>query len=139
MGAEIGARRRRQRAIFGDRGQSLVDFLVLVGLGAGSLGLFARPWMAAAAPWGFTLPFVYAAGILLIEWRRQKQVAAGADPAVIGAGYDWVVLIWSFACAILAAAAFFIAWGAEPLPPPDPDFWEPPETAVDSTLDPAQP
>lgn len=76
MFTEMGARRRRLRAMFGDRGQGVAEFLVLGGLLVGSLGLFVREWMPAAAPWGFALPFVFIAGYLLIEARRQAAVAA---------------------------------------------------------------
>jgi hypothetical protein len=76
MFAEIGARRRRLRASLGDRGQAIVEFLVLGGLVLGSLGLFLRPWMAAVAPWGFALPFVFLIGFCLIEARRQIAVRA---------------------------------------------------------------
>lgn len=117
MFAEMGARRRRLREALGDRGQGLVEFLVLGGLALGSLGLLAQPWMASAAPWGFSLPIVFIAGHLLIESRR--QAARGGEA---GAGYDWVVLGWSFACALLGAAAFVIALNAAP--------WTPPEDAV---------
>src|SRR5690349_12003197 len=74
--AEMGARRRRQRQAFGDRGQSVIEFLVLSGLVMGSLGLLLGDWMPAAAPWGFALPFVFVAGFLLIEARRQAALAA---------------------------------------------------------------
>lgn len=75
MIAEIGARRKRLRAAFGDRSQALVEFLVLGGLAVGSLGLLLGEWMPAAAPWGFALPFVFVAGFFLIEARRQAGVA----------------------------------------------------------------
>ena len=49
---EMSARRRRLREVFGDYGQSLVEFFVLGGLLAGSVGLFIRPsYMPGAAPW----------------------------------------------------------------------------------------
>jgi hypothetical protein len=76
MIAEMGARRKRQRQAFGDRGQALTEFLVLSGLVIGSLGLLVRDWMPGAAPWGFALPFVFVAGFLLIEARRQMAVTA---------------------------------------------------------------
>jgi len=76
MFAEIGARRRRMRASLGDRGQAIVELLVLGGLVIGSLGLFLRPWMPAVAPWGFAIPLVFIVGVFLIEARRQIAVRA---------------------------------------------------------------
>ncbi|MES1156648.1 MAG: hypothetical protein ABUL73_02605 [Alphaproteobacteria bacterium] len=183
MTAEMGARRRRLRAAFGDRSQTLVEFLVLSGLLVGSAGLFIAPWMLPAAPWGLSLPFVFVAGFILLELRRQRAVAdykarlpdlnpdldkqewgkqlaelraddrseatiAAAEAefksntasrwqarlenpqAAIAPSYDWAVLIFAFACAVAGAAAFVIAWGAKPAPPPDPHIWEPPQSAV---------
>lgn len=75
---EMGARRRRLRASLGDRGQALAEFLVLGGLAIGSLGLFVRPWMPAAAPWGFWVPLAFVIGYLLIEMRRRAAAAAAA-------------------------------------------------------------
>lgn len=127
---EMGMRRRRLRAALGDRGQSVAEFLVMSGLLIGSLGLFVRDWMPAAAPWGFALPFVYVAGYLLIDARRQAGLARGAAPEKVSSGYDWIVLLWSLGCALAGAAAFVVAWTAEPPPAPDPNEWTPPETAV---------
>lgn len=76
MFAEMGARRRRLRASLGDRGQAILEFLVLGGLVLGSLGLFLRPWMPGVAPWGFAIPVVFVVGFFLIEARRQIAVRA---------------------------------------------------------------
>ena len=141
MFSEIGARRRRMRAALGDRGQSLFGFLVMSGLAVGSLGLLIQPWMAAAAPWGFALPVLYALGMVLIEWRRQAFLARVAateeapdeDESPTGVGYDWLVALWSLACALAGLAAFMIALRAEPAPPAE-DVWTPPASVVDSTL-----
>lgn len=131
---EMGARRRRLRAALGDRGQSIAGFLVMSGLALGSLGLFVRPWMAEAAPWGFALPFVFAIGFVAIEFRRQARVRrAGADAPAPQS--DWLVLLWSFGCALAGAAAFVIAWTSEPAPPPE-DIWTPPESAVSVEISP---
>ncbi len=131
MFGEITARRRRLRASLGDRGQGVAEFLVLAGLGVGSIGLFVREWMPGAAPWGFALPFVFLIGYGLIEYRRQATTARdGADAAKISASYDWIALLWSFGCALAGAAAFVIAWSAEPPPPPQEDIWAPPENSV---------
>ena len=131
---EMGARRKRMRAMMGDRGQALVEFLVLGGLMLGSVGLFVRPWMLEAAPWGPYLLLLFPLGYLAIELRRQRT--ANAENV---ATYDWTVLLWSFACALAGAAAFVIAWGAEPAPAPEAPTWTPPESAVDSTLETVEP
>lgn len=129
--AEMGARRRRLRVALGDRGSSIAEFLVLGGLMLGSLGLFVRAWMPAAAPWGFAVPVVFVIGFFLIDARRQGANAVeGADAAKVSASNDWIVLLWSLGCALAGAAAFAVAWTAEPPPPPDEDFWTPPETSV---------
>jgi len=73
---EMGARRKRLRKAIGDRGQALTEFLVLAGLGLGSLGLFVRDWMAAVTPWGFWLPLVFVVGYFAIDARRQASVRA---------------------------------------------------------------
>ena len=128
--AEVWARRRRLRAQFGDRGQALVEFLVLGGLALGSLGLFVRPWMAAAAPWGFALPFVFVLGYGLIDARRQAGVAGDA------ARFDWAAFLWCFGCALAGAAAFVIAWTAAPPAAPEEEIWTPPPDAVSIDLNP---
>ncbi len=136
MFAEMGARRRRLRASLGDRGQAIAEFLVLGGLLIGSLGLFVRTWMPAAAPWGFWLPLVFIMGFVLIEVRRQASLRIdGADPEKVSQGYDWITLLWSLGCALAGAAAFIIAWGAAP-PPPEPEFWTPPESSVPVDISP---
>lgn len=117
--------------------------LIMGGVVAGSLGLFIAPWMPGAAPWGFSLPFIYVAGYLLIELRRQRSGAQAraedADAAErVANGYDWLVVLWGLACALAGAAAFVIAWSARPEPAPEPDFWTPPETSVESEFDPAR-
>lgn len=137
MFAEMGARRRRLRAALGDRGQSIAEFLVLGGLMLGSLGLFVRAWMPAAAPWGFAIPFVFLIGYVLIDYRRQAALARdGADAAKVGASYDWIALLWSLGCALAGAAAFAVAWSAEPPPPPEDNVWTPPETSVPVDISP---
>jgi len=133
--AEMGARRRRMRQALGDRGQSLAEFLLLGGLALGSLGLFLRPWMAAAAPWGFALPLVFLIGFFAIDWRRQGAIARGGEPEAVSRNHDWLVLLWSLACALSGAAAFVSAWSAEPPPPPE-DVWTPPENSVPVDISP---
>jgi hypothetical protein len=128
---EMGARRRRLRTALGDRGQALAEFLVLGGLAVGSLGLFVREWMPAAAPWGFALPFIFVIGFLLLDARRQASLKRASAPEKIGPAYDWIVLLWSFGCALAGAAAFVIAWSAQP-----PEYWTPPENAVSVDMSP---
>lgn len=134
--AEMGARRRRLRAALGDRAQAFMEFLVMGGVLVGSLGLFVRPWMPAAAPWGFWLPFVFLAGFLLIDARRQREIAAGRPPERVAAAFDWAALLWSFGCALAGAAAFVIAWTAQPPAPPEEEIWSPPENAVSVEISP---
>lgn len=193
MFAEMGARRKRLRLAMGDRGQAVMEFLVLSGLVAGSLGLLIGDWMPVAAPWGFALPFVFVAGFLLIEARRQaalalfqrrlpeinadldtqewarldaemradersaiyqedvkEKFAANVEPRrqyrvenaaqIIAPKYDWAALLWALGCALAGAAAFVIAWTAQPqaLEPVEPG-WTPPENAVSSDIVPVAP
>jgi hypothetical protein len=130
---EMGARRKRLRASMGDRGQGFVEFLVLGGLAIGSLGLFVREWMPAAAPWGFAIPAVFLIGFLLIEARRQATLASSQTPERVSQSYDWIVLGWSFGCALAGAAAFVIALSAEPYVEEE---WTPPESAVSVDISP---
>jgi hypothetical protein len=134
MFAEIAARRRRLREAFGDRGQGLAEFLVLAGVLSGSLGLLIAPWMPGAAPWGFAVPFVFLLGYFVIEGVRQARLRVSAEPENLRAGFDWIALLWSFACALAGAAAFAIALGARP--PPDPLEWAPPNSAVSVEISP---
>lgn len=147
--AEVGPRRKRMREMLGDWGEGLSGFLLLGGLVVGSLGLFAQPWMLGAEPWGLAMPLVWAAGYVLIDWRRQAAfgsaqplVAAEADTHAlrdveavhqqISRRYDWAALLWGFACALAGAAAFTMAWGAKPEPP----VWTPPPDAVSVDISP---
>ena len=132
MAGELGARRRRLRESFGNRGQAIVEFLVLSGLVLGSLGLFLLPGMARAAPWGFALPPVFLVGFVLIEVRRQRALANGAAAEAVTTRSDWAMFLWAFGCALAGAAAFVIAWGAR-APPPSED-WAPPRGTVNSEL-----
>jgi hypothetical protein len=139
MMGEFAARRRRMRESFGDRGQAIAEFLVMSGLLIGSAGLFLKSWMFAAAPWGLAVPVVFLAGFLLIEGRRQSMPAPTPNEDGGASGYDWIVLLWSFACALAGAAAFFVALGAEPAPPPEPPAWQPPEQVMEFDLNEAPP
>jgi 4-hydroxybenzoate polyprenyltransferase len=132
---ELGHRRRRLRASFGDRGQAIASFAILAGLMLGSVGLYLRTWMAAIAPWGFAVPFVFVLGHLLIDWRRQRVLAHGADPEKTSTLFDWTARLFSFACALAGAAAFVIALSSAPAPAPV-EEWAPPESAVPVDISP---
>ena len=134
--AEMGARRRRLSATLGDRGRALAEFLVLGGLFVGSAGLYARPWMPAAAPWGLWLPPIFLVGFLLLELRRQGELRARQAPERVASLYDWATFLWSFGCALGGAAAFVIAWSAQPAQPPTEDVWTPPENSVSVEISP---
>jgi|CXWL01.1.fsa_nt_gi hypothetical protein len=142
MLSEIAARRRRMRKFFGDRSHSVSEFLLMGGVVIGSLGLLVRPWMPPAAPWGFALPFLLVLGHLALEWRRQRQPAI--DPALYadrdddeGHPGDWIPFLWSLACAVGGAAAFVIAWSAQPAPVEE-EVWTPPVGSVGSTIVPEE-
>ena len=135
MFAEMGARRRRLRAVFGDRGQALVEFLVLGGLMVGSLGLFVREGMIRTAPWGFGLPIVFVIGFAFIEARRQARLRAGAEAAKTSTRNDWIVILWGFGCALLGVAAFVLAWTGQTRTAPQQE-WQPPREAVDVDISP---
>jgi hypothetical protein len=134
MMAELGARRRRLRGSLGEYGQALAEFVVLGCLLAGSLGLFLLPWMPAAAPWGFAMPFVLVGGLLWLEKRRQDAVTRGAEPEAIAPAHDWAAFLLAFGCAVAGLAAFLIAYGAAPEPPPRAPDWHPPADAVASDI-----
>lgn len=148
--AEMGARRRRMRAVFGDRGQALMEFLVLGGLLLGSLGLFVRDGMIDKAPWGFAVPLVFLIGFLVIDARRQAQQAqqaqqtqetqetqnsAETEQAKTSGRHDWIVVLWSFGCALLGAGAFMLAWTNQTRAPAQQE-WQPPREAVDVDISP---
>lgn len=133
--AEMGARRKRLRDAFGDRGQALVEFLVLGGLLIGSVGLYVRPWMPAAAPWGFALPALFLLGYVAIEVRRQWVLRDSGDSDKIKSAHDWATFLWALACALAGAAAFVLAWSGEPAPDAEPEGWRPPVGAIDSTIE----
>lgn len=132
---ELGERRRRLRKSLGDRGQALASFAVLAGLMLGSLGLFLRPWMIDVAAWGFGVPVVFVIGYLLIDWRRQVDVARGGEAEALATKYDWTARLFSFACALAGGAAFVLAFTSEP-PPPQIEEWTPPESAVSVDISP---
>jgi hypothetical protein len=68
--------------------------------------------------------------------RRQYRVD---NPALIVAPkYDWAALLWGLGCALAGAAAFVIAWNAEP-PPVDDGVWRPPEGSIASDIVPVEP
>jgi hypothetical protein len=132
---ELGERRRRLRKSLGDRGQALASFTILAGLILGSAGLYLRPWMIGVASWGFFVPVVFVLGYLLIEWRRQATLAAGADAEKTATTYDWISRLFALACALAGAAAFVIAFTSEP-PAPQIEEWTPPDSAVSVDISP---
>lgn len=134
MFTEMGQRRRRLREMLGDRGQGFAEFLVLGGVLAGSIGMVLGPWMPAAAPWGIAVPFVFLAGYLAIEARRQARLRSGGDAEKLAGGYDWTVFLWSFGCALAGAAAFVIALSAKPAP--SNEEWRPPASSVEVEIGP---
>jgi len=137
MFEEMGARRRRLREALGDRGQGIVEFLVLAGLFVGSVGLLVRDWMPAAAPWGFAVPVVFVVGYLLIEAQRQQSLRAEApDPAARARRYDNFVALWCLGSALLGAAAFAIAWTAQPPNSGPAPEWTPPSNTVPTEIGP---
>jgi hypothetical protein len=131
----LAERRRRLRKSLGDRGQALASFAVLAGLVLGSLGLYIRPWMIGVSAWGFAVPVVFIVGYLLIEWRRQAEVARAGASEAIATRYDWTPRLFSLACALAGAAAFVIAFSSEP-PAPHIEEWTPPESAVSVDISP---
>ncbi len=132
---ELGERRRRLRKSLGDRGQALASFAILAGLILGSLGLYLRPWMIGVSAWGFAVPVVFIIGYVLIEWRRQADLARGGEVEAIAARYDWIARLFSLACALAGAAAFVIAFSSKP-PAPHIEEWAPPENAVSVDISP---
>ena len=132
---EMGERRRRLRKSLGDRGQALASFAVMAGLVLGSPGLYIRPWMIGVAAWGFAVPVVFVVGYLLIEWRRQADIARAGVSDAITTRYDWTARLFSLACALAGAAAFVIAFSSEP-PAPYIEEWAPPESAVSVDISP---
>lgn len=121
----------------GDRGQGIIEFLVLGGLVLGSLGLLIEPWMPGAAPWGFAIPIVFVVGFLLIELRRQAAPPqTDSDGKSAPKTYDWLVVLWSLGCALAGAAAFVIAWSAQPAPLHEDENWRPPANAVPVDISP---
>jgi hypothetical protein len=91
--------------------------------------------MIRTAPWGLAVPLAFVIGFLIIDARRQAQLRANADDAKTGSRYDWIVLLWSFACALLGVAAFVLAWTAQPHVAPH-EEWQPPREAVDVDIAP---
>jgi phosphoglycerol transferase MdoB-like AlkP superfamily enzyme len=140
MGQEFAARRRRLREAAGDRGQSVLEMLVLASLVFGSLGLFLGEWRAA--PWGFAAPIVFVALYLLIERRRQRALAASADGEKVQRRADLAVLALALAAVAAGGLAFWLALAEARRPPPAPpeqpagEDWVPPEHAIPLDLEP---
>jgi hypothetical protein len=133
---EALARRRRIATTVGPLAQGIFDLALLAGVVLGSLGLFMRPWMAAAAPWGFGLPVVALAGHFLLEARRQQSERLGLDPDTVKERGDLFAVLFSLACAAIGFATFAYAYSQQPAPPPAPppqpaEVWTPPENVID--------
>ena len=126
-------RRQRIATTIGPRFQGVFDLMLLGGVTVGSLGLLVRPWMAQSAPWGFALPVVFLAGHVLLDARRQAQLARGGDPEAVRARADLFAVAWGIGCAAVGAATFFLAFqDAPPPPPPAPvEEWSPPHSAFE--------
>jgi hypothetical protein len=134
--SEYAARRRRLRKALGDRGQSFFEMLVLGGLVLGSLGLFLMPWMAAAAPWGFAIPFVFVAAYCLLDAKRQAAMKDEGRAEEVRKRHDLAALALAIASAGAGAAAFTIAYRAKPVAPVEEPVWSPPEDAVEIEIAP---
>ena len=137
--SELGKRRGRIRKWMGDRPEAILEFSLLSGFVLGTLGLYLKPGMADLAPWGFLAPPIFLIGYPILDWRRQAELAAGADAEKTTRRYDIASVFWGLACAGIGLAAFLIAltsWAPEPPPappPPEPE-WTPPPDAVPSDL-----
>lgn len=134
MASELGARRKRLRKAVGDRGQGLFEMLLLGLPLLGSLGLFLHPWMPGAAPWGFALPFLLVLGYLLLDVRRQGQLARGDDQDAVRKSHDRMAFGLVFLCMAASAAAFAIGLAAAPQE--DGPDWQPPPDAVSVDIEP---
>jgi len=128
---ELGARRKRLRESFGERGQSVFELALLSALVLGTVGLLLHPWMASAAPWGFALPVLLPLGYIALDARRQRALAAGQDEDAVRKSHDRLALIFVSLIIVAGVGAFAYALASEPPAPPQPDpGWQPPEDAV---------
>jgi hypothetical protein len=135
---ELGVRRRRLRELMGDRGQSLFEFALLSAFVLGSAGLFVRAWGPGLTPWGFALPFVFLLGYAGLDWRRQGDLARGADEEATRKRYNLAALALALITAGLAVFAFVLVLSHTPPPPPvsEEEVWEPPSDTVNFDLQP---
>ncbi len=98
------------------------------------------------------LPLVFLIGFLAIDARRQARQAqqiqqtqetqnsaeteqAKTEQAKTSARNDWIVLLWSFGCALLGVGAFMLAWTSQTRAPTQQE-WQPPREAVDVDISP---
>jgi len=133
---EFAARRRRLRKALGDRGQGLFELFVIGGLLLGSAGLFLYPWMIGAAAWGFAIPPLFLGLYLVLDARRQKALAAAADPDAVRKRADLAALGATLACVLAGYGAFALGIMSDPRPRPEAPGWQPPPDAVDVQLHP---
>ncbi len=128
---ELGARRKRLRESFGERGQSVFELALLSALILGTVGLLLHPWMAGAAPWGFALPVLLPLGYVALDARRQRALGAGQDEDAVRKTHDRLTLVFVSLIIVAGIGAFAYGLASEPPAPPQPDpGWQPPEDAV---------
>jgi hypothetical protein len=136
---EAIARRVRIASTIGPKMQGIFDVMIIGAVTLGSAGLFAQPWMLAAAPYGLALPVVFLVGHVLLDTRRQKTPINHLhkdEQEEARNRTDLYAVGWGVACAALGALIFFYAWGQEPPPPPAPaaEQWEPPPNVLESEI-----
>lgn len=131
---ELGARRMRLRAALSDRGASLLEFLILLGLLLGFLAPVLFPFGPVPGWWPMALLGLWIVAYALLDARRQAGLrAAEADEgrqAGLQRSYDRLALLVGVGLPALGAVAFAVAALAPP--PGGGDFTPPPDAiAVD--------
>jgi hypothetical protein len=66
------------------------------------------------------------------RWQQRTDAAS----LNVSRNYDWLVVLWSLGCALAGAAAFVIAWSAQPAPHHEDETWRPPASAVPVDISP---
>lgn len=136
---EVGARRRQLRERLGDRGQSLFEMALLAGFLLGSIGLFLQPWMFRVAPWGLAALPIFLVGYVLLDVRRQADLAANGASKPLRKRHRRNALLLALATASMGAAAFTLGMMASPPVAPGPPLltdpqWIPPPDAIDTDI-----